>query len=467
MSEGQVAASGSPAASAALQKGKEAILLEKGLQCPVCLEFFCEPLTLNCGHTFCRLCLFQATRLAPDGRSCPECRAIIDIKDPAAHPSNERLEANLKEVVPAADIAARAQADATKLQEILETRKGQLPVFCMQGVASSPGQDVRLHFFEPRYRILIRNCWEGNRRFLCTQREPRQGCTGLVVQVDRASFLPDGRANIQGRGLESVILQRVWVGEGTQGLYYAEVAGSSSPEAATSSPAASSRFSLQPSGEARVRRMLRAAIQEGAPEYNRGNIRMCVGLYTAAARTAVQELEVEASSEHILALLQRACSEAEECIGRDDHDGAAWALRRSFDDVLASPQRGQGEAQELELPIFSLRPAPVRGEPARLNFFEPRYRVLAREAWQSEHRLFLHVGGQPQEASPAMLVRLEHCAWDREGNANVRVVAVSAVQLGAVREDATKGGLFYAKCQVPNIFTHSQPEAKVSCCALQ
>ena len=41
---------------------------DRALECPVCVSFLVEPLTLDCGHSFCRACLLQSTRLAPDGR---------------------------------------------------------------------------------------------------------------------------------------------------------------------------------------------------------------------------------------------------------------------------------------------------------------------------------------------------------------------------------------------------------------
>merc|ERR1712032_757410 len=93
----------------------------------------------------------------------------------------------------------------------------------MRGVATRPGEHVALHFFEPRYKILIRRAWEGNRSFLCTQCQPREGDTGLLVTVSSARFLSDGRANIEGSGVRRVKLGKVWVEEGTGGLYYAKV----------------------------------------------------------------------------------------------------------------------------------------------------------------------------------------------------------------------------------------------------
>lgn len=198
-------------------------LLEKGLQCPICIDFLCSPVKLECGHAFCRLCLLQSTRLAPDGRRCPACRSVISIRNPLQHPADATLVTKIRAVVPAETFANREAADAGRLEAFLVAQRRSIPVFFMKGAASRPGDIVALHFFEPRYKVLIRRAWEGNKLFLCTQRLPRGGDIGLLVQVDSATFLSDGRANIRGRGVERVNLQRVWLEEHTQGLYYADV----------------------------------------------------------------------------------------------------------------------------------------------------------------------------------------------------------------------------------------------------
>ncbi|XP_078271766.1 E3 ubiquitin-protein ligase TRIM17-like [Rhinoraja longicauda] len=44
--------------------------------CPVCLDFFTDPVTLECGHNFCRSCITQSWDR--EGRnSCPVCREDI------------------------------------------------------------------------------------------------------------------------------------------------------------------------------------------------------------------------------------------------------------------------------------------------------------------------------------------------------------------------------------------------------
>ncbi|XP_055487375.1 zinc-binding protein A33-like [Leucoraja erinacea] len=47
--------------------------LTKELDCPICLDFFTDPVSLECGHNFCRSCITQSWDR--EGRnSCPECR---------------------------------------------------------------------------------------------------------------------------------------------------------------------------------------------------------------------------------------------------------------------------------------------------------------------------------------------------------------------------------------------------------
>lgn len=187
------------------------------------MEFLCAPLLLDCGHAFCRLCLLQSARLAPDGRHCPTCRAPVNLQDPAKHPENESFAARIRDIVPQAQLQVRAATEATNLAAFLERDRSSLPVFYMRGAASRVGEQFGIHLFEPRYRILIRRSWEGNRRFICAQRKPVTGDTALVVEVTVAKFLAGGNADIAGIGIAYAVLQNVRVEEGTAGLHYADI----------------------------------------------------------------------------------------------------------------------------------------------------------------------------------------------------------------------------------------------------
>uniref|UniRef100_A0A8D0G7C3 Uncharacterized protein n=1 Tax=Sphenodon punctatus TaxID=8508 RepID=A0A8D0G7C3_SPHPU len=45
--------------------------LQEALTCSICLDCFKEPVTLRCGHNFCRGCI---TKCNEESQACPECR---------------------------------------------------------------------------------------------------------------------------------------------------------------------------------------------------------------------------------------------------------------------------------------------------------------------------------------------------------------------------------------------------------
>ncbi|XP_040191250.1 E3 ubiquitin/ISG15 ligase TRIM25-like [Rana temporaria] len=48
--------------------------LRKELECSVCLSTYTDPVTLKCGHNFCRSCIRRVLDTQEGGCSCPECR---------------------------------------------------------------------------------------------------------------------------------------------------------------------------------------------------------------------------------------------------------------------------------------------------------------------------------------------------------------------------------------------------------
>lgn len=58
--------------------------LHAELECPVCTDWYTDPVELSCGHNFCRRCLLEAFRARPedsdgvhDSLDCPVCRKCI------------------------------------------------------------------------------------------------------------------------------------------------------------------------------------------------------------------------------------------------------------------------------------------------------------------------------------------------------------------------------------------------------
>ncbi|KAM9120136.1 zinc finger protein RFP-like [Pangshura tecta] len=51
--------------------------LQEEATCPICLEYFTEPVTLECGHNFCRACICQCWEGSDTAASCPQCRETV------------------------------------------------------------------------------------------------------------------------------------------------------------------------------------------------------------------------------------------------------------------------------------------------------------------------------------------------------------------------------------------------------
>uniref|UniRef100_A0A452H0E7 RING-type domain-containing protein n=1 Tax=Gopherus agassizii TaxID=38772 RepID=A0A452H0E7_9SAUR len=51
--------------------------LQGEVTCPICLEYFTAPVTLECGHNFCRACIAQCWEGSDTAASCPECRETV------------------------------------------------------------------------------------------------------------------------------------------------------------------------------------------------------------------------------------------------------------------------------------------------------------------------------------------------------------------------------------------------------
>jgi len=191
------------------------------LQCGVCLQVLCQPVTLVCGHTFCRGCLFRA--FSRNAKKCPSCRSLVVI-----HAESASENVLLRELAMAVNPEQyRLRSDETTKE--LAGAGLELPVFIYSELLF-PGATLNLHLFEPRYKILAKRAVESDRKFAyhCPPYGPQEllgvGTVVIIAHVVEARFLPDGRCMLEARLVSRASVTEHSVEEGTGELSHVRVA---------------------------------------------------------------------------------------------------------------------------------------------------------------------------------------------------------------------------------------------------
>uniref|UniRef100_A0A452I098 Uncharacterized protein n=1 Tax=Gopherus agassizii TaxID=38772 RepID=A0A452I098_9SAUR len=91
--------------------------------CPVCLEYFTEPVTLDCGHNFCRACIAQCWEGSDTAASCPQCRETVQQR-------NLRPNRQLANVIEIAKQLSLQAAKGTGEDGVCGKHQEALKLFC-------------------------------------------------------------------------------------------------------------------------------------------------------------------------------------------------------------------------------------------------------------------------------------------------------------------------------------------------
>ncbi|XP_034645023.1 zinc finger protein RFP-like [Trachemys scripta elegans] len=97
--------------------------LQEEATCPICLEYFTEPVTLECGHNFCRACISQCWEGSTTAVSCPQCRETVQQRN--LRP-NRQL-ANVVEIVKRLSLRAAKGAGG---DGVCDRHQEALKLFC-------------------------------------------------------------------------------------------------------------------------------------------------------------------------------------------------------------------------------------------------------------------------------------------------------------------------------------------------
>ncbi|KAJ7068293.1 PUA-like domain-containing protein [Mycena amicta] len=161
------------------------------LSCEICFTLLYNPVTTPCQHTFCAKCLHRSL---DHSNLCPLCRETLPgfsfFED---HPVNQTLETLIVTAFPEM-YTERAEAIAAEERDArLDT-----PIFvCM---LIFPGHPTALHFFEPRYRLMLRRCLEQevpSFGMIMPSRNGEQPSFGTMVEIRSVQMLSDGRSMVE------------------------------------------------------------------------------------------------------------------------------------------------------------------------------------------------------------------------------------------------------------------------------
>ncbi|KAK2765158.1 hypothetical protein FQN54_008857 [Arachnomyces sp. PD_36] len=180
--------------------------LRNELDCLVCYALMLNPLTMSCGHTFCRNCV---ARVLDHSNLCPICRRRVQRpKFEPGEQENGHISKLISKLFPG---QLRARQEAEMRDEDFFNDLSTIPLFVC--TLAFPMMPVFLHVFEPRYRLMIRRVLEhGGRKFgmvMFNRMSAHQGELGVsqftqygtLLHIDRFELLPDGRSLIEARGV--------------------------------------------------------------------------------------------------------------------------------------------------------------------------------------------------------------------------------------------------------------------------
>uniref|UniRef100_A0A8C4IZI6 LON peptidase N-terminal domain and ring finger 1 n=1 Tax=Dicentrarchus labrax TaxID=13489 RepID=A0A8C4IZI6_DICLA len=152
---------------------------------------FYEPVTTQCGHTFCKNCLERCLDHTPQ---CPLCKeSLKEYLACRKYMVTTVLDTLIKQYL-SQECAERTKTHVEETRELSDLTKN-VPIFvCTMAYPTVP---CPLHVFEPRYRLMIRRCMEtGTRQFGMCINDPQKGFVdyGCMLTIRSVHFLPDGRS---------------------------------------------------------------------------------------------------------------------------------------------------------------------------------------------------------------------------------------------------------------------------------
>lgn len=166
-------------------------------ECTLCYDYFYQPVTTPCGHSFCRTCL---DRSLDHSAKCPLCKTSIRVFLAERRSAvTEFIEVAMQTIMPS-DYLERQRQHEKEMDELAAAGKDphhEIPIFV--ATLAFPTISCPLHVFEPCYRLMIRRCMEsGTREFgMCMpMANVKNGYAdfGTMLEIRDIEYIQDGRS---------------------------------------------------------------------------------------------------------------------------------------------------------------------------------------------------------------------------------------------------------------------------------
>ncbi|KAK9809744.1 hypothetical protein WJX73_001951 [Symbiochloris irregularis] len=197
-----------------LMQGKALLLLERY---PEAESALLDGLALDPSHTALQTALRHVSDQAADTRRLSSQRSTASPRAPSVAFMTITLKNILEKSFPQ-EYAARGleEADSTAGPRSSEVEEeAPVPLFVMSCLL--PGERMALNIFEPRYRLMVRRCMEGSRRFgMATVRGPHHqlDAVACLAEIIECNPLPDGRYYVEIMGRQRFRIQQAWEQDG-------------------------------------------------------------------------------------------------------------------------------------------------------------------------------------------------------------------------------------------------------------
>mmetsp|Transcript_45266 Transcript_45266/g.106212 ORF Transcript_45266/g.106212 Transcript_45266/m.106212 type:complete len:572 (-) Transcript_45266:88-1803(-) len=204
------------------------------IQCPICLGCLCEPLRLGCAHAFCRLCVISWTETTrEDGRSCPLCRAPIEMEDPFSAEVDPELDAEVQRLLSKEEYHESLEASIKQTAQLKQAKASacvpmmvspphrrrhaprvqgemaELPLFLRQPPVAV-GERVEVELRSLGQRVMAQRLHSSPQLLVAAHPLPYPPLRGVLVLVERCRPLSRGvGVKMTIRGLEEGTIQMV------------------------------------------------------------------------------------------------------------------------------------------------------------------------------------------------------------------------------------------------------------------